>query len=102
MLLSNKDIEKIAHLARLQIDPKDIPAYCKDLSNILDLFSKMEQVNTDDVVPIAHPHPRQNSQRIRADEVTEHVLDEMPDFQKIAPATEADLYLVPEVIQQEQ
>ena len=38
MSLTDDDINAIAHLARLQIDPADLPRYSKDLSSILDLL----------------------------------------------------------------
>lgn len=44
MPLDASDIEKIAHLARLDIEPQDVPRYAADLSNILGLVSRMEQV----------------------------------------------------------
>jgi len=99
MSISSDDVKKIAHLARLQIDEVEIPAYGNDLSNILDLFEQMQLVDTKDIAPLAHPF--ETSQRLRADEVTENVIDDMIRFQKIAPQVEANLYLVPQVIEQE-
>ena len=55
----------------------------------------MDAVDTDGVVPMAHP--LHMSQRLRADEVTE--TDKREKFQSIAPQTEAGLYLVPKVIE---
>ena len=69
MSLEKSDVEKIAHLARLAIDEKDVPEYAKNLSNILDLVEQMSSVNTDDVTPMAHPLDA--TQRLRPDEVTE-------------------------------
>jgi aspartyl-tRNA(Asn)/glutamyl-tRNA(Gln) amidotransferase subunit C len=42
-------------------------------------------------------HARDLAQRLREDRVTER--DRHADFQKIAPETEAGLYLVPKVIE---
>ncbi len=42
-------------------------------------------------------HPLDAVQRLRADEVTES--DQREQFQRIAPATENGLYLVPKVIE---
>ena len=41
MSLDAKDVEKISHLARLQIDPEKKEAYAKDLSGILDFIAQM-------------------------------------------------------------
>ncbi|MEJ2140947.1 MAG: Asp-tRNA(Asn)/Glu-tRNA(Gln) amidotransferase subunit GatC [Gammaproteobacteria bacterium] len=95
MSLEKADVEKIAHLARLAIDEKDVPGYAKNLSSILDLVEQMSSVNTDDVTPMAHPLDA--TQRLRADEVTE--TDQRDHFQEIAPNVEDGLYLVPKVIE---
>ena len=95
MSLEKSDVEKIAHLARLAIDEKDVPEYVKNLSNILDLVEQMGSVNTDDVTPMAHPLDA--TQRLRADEVTE--TNQRDHFQKVAPNVEDGLYLVPKVIE---
>jgi aspartyl-tRNA(Asn)/glutamyl-tRNA(Gln) amidotransferase subunit C len=95
MELGPKDIEKIAYLARLRIEEEDIPAYADNLTHILDLVEQMNGVDTDGVVPMAHP--QNASQRLRPDEVTE--TDQRELFQANAPATEAGLYLVPKVIE---
>ncbi len=95
MSLEKNDVEKIAHLARLSIDDADIPGYVENLSNILQLVEQMASIDTDDVVPMAHPI--EASQRLREDEVTE--VDQRERFQRIAPAVENGLYLVPKVIE---
>ncbi len=95
MSLEKDDVEKIAHLARLSIDDADVPGYVENLSNILRLVEQMAGVDTDDVVPMAHPI--EASQRLREDEVTE--VDQRERFQRLAPAVENGLYLVPKVIE---
>ncbi len=95
MSLDSKDVEKIAHLARLAIDKADISGYAKNLSNILDLVEQMGQVDTDAVSPMAHP--LDEVQRLREDVVTEQ--DQRDHFQEHAPKTENGLYLVPRVIE---
>jgi aspartyl-tRNA(Asn)/glutamyl-tRNA(Gln) amidotransferase subunit C len=95
MSLTPTDIEKIAHLARLQIDDADVPHYSRDLSNIIDLVNQMEAVDTTGVTPMAHPQDA--VQRLREDVVTE--VNQRDVFQSVAPSTEAGLYLVPKVIE---
>jgi aspartyl-tRNA(Asn)/glutamyl-tRNA(Gln) amidotransferase subunit C len=94
MSLSNDEVEKIAYLARLQIDAGDIAQYAQDLSGILALVEQMEAVDTTGVEPMAHP--QDVTQRLRDDEVTE--TNQRDKFQKIAPLTESGLYLVPKVL----
>jgi aspartyl-tRNA(Asn)/glutamyl-tRNA(Gln) amidotransferase subunit C len=95
MTLTADDVKKIAHLARLGINQHDIETYAQDLSGILALMKQMGETNTDGVLPMAHPLDQ--SQRLRADEVTE--TNNRDNFQAIAPQVEAGLYLVPKVIE---
>ncbi len=94
MTIERTDIEKVAHLARIEIDEKSIEGYTRDLANILNLVDQMQAVNTDAIEPMAHPMDA--LQRLRPDQVTE--TDQREHFQQIAVATEAGLYLVPKVI----
>ncbi|WP_347989796.1 Asp-tRNA(Asn)/Glu-tRNA(Gln) amidotransferase subunit GatC [Methylomonas sp. AM2-LC] len=94
MSLTTDDVKKIAHLARLGIAEQDIEHYAKDLSGMLDLMTQMGSLDTQGVKPMAHPLDQ--TQRLRADVVTE--TDQRQRFQSIAPQTEAGLYLVPKVI----
>ena len=95
MSLDAKEVEKIAHLARLAISAADVPEYARNLSRILDLVEQMNAVDTDNVTPMAHP--LELSQRLRPDQVTES--DQREHFQAIAPRVEDGLYLVPKLIE---
>ena len=95
MALDAEDVEKIAHLARLGINPDDIPGYARNLTDILAFVEQLNAVDTTGVEPLAHP--LEAIQRLRPDVVTE--TDERELFQSIAPQTEAGLYLVPRVIE---
>lgn len=94
MSLTADEVKKMAYLARLGIDEKDIDAYAKDLSNMLDLMTQMGETNTDDIQPMAHPMDQ--VQRLRTDTISEN--DQREHFQSIAPQVEAGLYLVPKVL----
>nr|VFK61684.1 MAG: aspartyl/glutamyl-tRNA(Asn/Gln) amidotransferase subunit C [Candidatus Kentron sp. TUN] len=89
------EIEKIAYLARLTVDPEDIVHYEHDLSNILELVKQMEEVDTSRIIPMAHPLDA--IQRFRYDMITEE--DQRKHFQGNAPLVDAGLYLVPKVIE---
>jgi len=95
MSLTQEDVKKIAHLARLSIGDADIPAYEKELSNILGLVEQMNTADTSNVSPMAHPLDM--AQRLRDDVVTEE--NHRDEYQSIAPSTEKGLYLVPQVIE---
>lgn len=95
MSLTASDVKKIAHLARLGIDEQDVESYANDLSGMLDLMTQMSELDTDNVIPMAHPLDQ--IQRLRPDVVTEH--NQREHFQAIAPQVEDGLYLVPKVIE---
>jgi aspartyl-tRNA(Asn)/glutamyl-tRNA(Gln) amidotransferase subunit C len=95
MSLSNADVAKIAHLARLAVDPADAEALGRELSTILDLVAQMDAANTKGVSPMAHPLDM--AQRLRPDRVTES--DQRAVYQAGAPAVENGLFLVPKVIE---
>jgi len=95
MSIGPDDINQIAHLARLKIDEKDIPKLKADLGNILSLVDQLQAVNTDDIIPMAHPMDA--VQILRKDVVTE--TNNRDKYQKVAPNTEDGLYLVPKVIE---
>lgn len=95
MSLDRSDVDKIAHLARLQIEEQDAPEYAQNLTSILDLVDQMQAVDTAHVSPMAHPLDA--VQRLRCDKVTE--ADQREQLQSVAPATENGLFLVPKVIE---
>ena len=95
MSLQKKDVEKIAHLARLAISETDIPVYADNLSSILSLVEQMNTVDTTNIPPMAHP--LNESQRLREDVVTE--TNQRDLLQQNSPAVENGLFLVPKVIE---
>jgi aspartyl-tRNA(Asn)/glutamyl-tRNA(Gln) amidotransferase subunit C len=95
MPLERHEVEKIAHLSRLSLSEEQIPFYASNLSKILDLVTQMNQLDTENILPLAHPLEHL-TQRLREDEVTE--VNQRELFQSIAPKVEAGLYLVPKVI----
>jgi aspartyl-tRNA(Asn)/glutamyl-tRNA(Gln) amidotransferase subunit C len=95
MSLDREQIRRIAHLARLQISEQEAAAYAETLSRILGLIEQMNAVDTAEVAPMAHPN--EAGLRLREDVITE--TDQREKFQRIAPAVEAGLYLVPKVIE---
>lgn len=96
MTLTRRDVENIAHLARLRISEEELPAYVGSLSRIIDFVEQLGSADTAEVTPLAHPLEDQ-VQRLRADAVTE--TDRRDLYQQNAPQVEAGLYLVPKVIE---
>jgi aspartyl-tRNA(Asn)/glutamyl-tRNA(Gln) amidotransferase subunit C len=95
MAISRNDVEKIAHLARLNITEENIMAATERLSNVLAMVDQLQAIDTTGIAPLAHP--LDTVQRLRADVVTETNQREL--LLKNAPAAQDGLFLVPRVIE---
>lgn len=95
MSLSRNDIEQIGRLARLEVAESEMDGYVEKLSQILELVEQLQSVDTQGVLPMAHPLDM--VQRLRVDEVTE--TDQRDKLQENARDVENGLYTVPKVIE---
>ena len=95
MAIELKDVENIAHLARLQLSPAEQQEALNSISSILELIDQMQAVDTTGVEPLAHASAA--SQRLREDVVTEP--DQRDLLLKLAPHADKGLYLVPKVLE---
>jgi len=95
MSIDLTDVENIAHLARLHLTEAEKKEAAGSMSNILELIDQMQSVDTDNVIPLAHP--LDSVQRLREDKITE--TNQRDEFQKIAPEIDKGLFLVPKVIE---
>ena len=94
MTIERTDIEKLAELARIELNDATIAETTQSIADVLALVNQLQAADTEGVEPMAHPTDA--VQRLRPDTVTES--NQREAFQAIAPATEAGLYLVPKVI----
>jgi len=95
MTLERDDVEKIAHLARIAVEPEELDLLQQELAGILHLVEQMEKLDTAGITPMAHPLDM--PQRLRPDVVTEE--NHRDEYQAVAPLVENGLYLVPRVIE---
>ena len=95
MSLSLDDVRRIAHLARIEVTDAEAAAVQGELNGILGLVEQLQAADTRGIEPMSHA--RDVGLRLREDAVTE--ADQHRTFQAIAPQVEADLYLVPKVIE---
>ena len=95
MSLTTQDVQKVARLARLAMDEKEIETARSQLSEIFTLIAEMQAVDTSGIEPMSHAQDL--SQRLRSDVVTE--TNQREAFQAVAPQVEGGLYLVPQVIE---
>jgi len=94
-VLTPEDIRRLCRLARVEITSAEIADVSAKLSSIVSMVDQLQAVDTQGVVPMAHPLDR--PQRLREDRVTDSDHHEL--YQRNAPLVERDLYLVPKVIE---
>ena len=95
MALTLDDIHRIAHLARIEIDAGAAAEVHAKLTSIFALINELQAIDTTGIVPMSHA--QDVALALREDRVTEP--DRHAEFQRLAPAVEDDLYLVPRVIE---
>jgi aspartyl-tRNA(Asn)/glutamyl-tRNA(Gln) amidotransferase subunit C len=95
MALTLDDIQRIAHLARIEIDAASAADVQGKLTAIFGMINELQAIDTTGIVPMSHAQDL--ALPMRGDEVTE--ADRHAAFQKLAPAVEDGLYLVPKVIE---
>lgn len=93
--VSRQEILEVARLARLGVDEDTASSYADDISKVLKLMQTLGSVDTTDIKPLSNIH--EVCQELRAD-VAKHDINRERN-QSMAPAVEAGLYLVPQVIE---
>lgn len=99
MSLSSQEIDRIATLARLQLQPAEAERIREQINGFFTIVDAMQAVDTQGVEPLAHPVAaiQEVALRLRADAVSEP--NQREANQQSAPAVEQGLFLVPKVIE---
>jgi aspartyl-tRNA(Asn)/glutamyl-tRNA(Gln) amidotransferase subunit C len=99
MSLSPQDVQRIAHLARLELSDAEQAAMLVQLNGFFAIVEQMGAVETAGIEPLYTPLSAvtEVTLRLRDDAVTENVDREAN--QRSAPAVEDGLFLVPKVIE---
>jgi len=99
MSLTPDDVSRIAHLARLELQPAESQALLGNLNDFFKIVDQMSAVDTAGIEPLYTPLSavQQVQLRLRDDAVTES--DQRELNQRSAPAVEDGLFLVPKVIE---
>ena len=95
MKIDKNTLRKIAHLGRLELDPKHEESMTKSLTSILDWVEKLSEVNTENVEPLIHMSEEVNV--FREDVVKPHL--EHEKGLKNAPKKDQDYFRVPKVLE---
>ena len=94
MSLTPEQVRHIARLARLGIEDSEVKRFAGQLSEILDYFERLRQVNTEDVPPTAHTLPLHNV--FRTDDTAPSLVPEQTLAN--APQRDGDLFKVRAVL----
>ena len=100
MSLDLSDVKRLARLAQLDLDEQQAVRTLDKLNGIFALVEQMRAVDTAGIEPLNHPvaaHEAALALRLREDAVTEP--DCRDEYQRVAPAVQDGLYLVPKVIE---
>lgn len=54
MALTREEVERVAALARLRLEPDEVTRLTADLAHILDAFTSLQRLDTTGVEPTAH------------------------------------------------
>lgn len=95
MAIGIKEVEYVAHLARLELTPEEKEIFARQLDKILEYIGKLNEVDTTDIEPTTHVLPLKNVFRQDKQESSLPVEDVL----KNAPAKERNLFKVPQVIE---
>ena len=99
MSLNAQDIDRIANLARLQLQPAEADRMREQINGFFSIVEAMQAVDTAGIEPLAHPVAaiQEVQLRLRDDVVSEP--NNREANQQSAPAVERGLFLVPKVIE---
>lgn len=99
MPLTPADVSRIAHLARIELQPDEQAAMLGQLNGFFRIVEQMSAVDTRGVEPLYTPLSAVQAAalRLRDDSVTE--TNQRERNQQSAPAVEDGLFLVPKVIE---
>jgi aspartyl-tRNA(Asn)/glutamyl-tRNA(Gln) amidotransferase subunit C len=99
MALTPQDAQRLAHLARLELQTAEQALMLTQLNDFFSIVERMSAVDTSGVEPLYTPLSavQEVALRLREDEVTE--TDQRSLNQRSAPAVEDGLFLVPKVLE---
>lgn len=94
-MITQKDVQYIAHLSRIHVADDEATALAKDLEKILVYIEKLKTLNVDQIKPTSHVLPIENV--FREDHVTGSL--ERDQVMKMAVHHDKGFFKVPQVIE---
>lgn len=95
MKIDQATLQKLAHLARLNFDTQGAEKMSKDLSQVLKWIDQLQEVPTEEVIPLTNMSKEINA--FRADEVGNQFTQEQA--LENAPKQENGFFTVPKVME---
>jgi len=92
-MITIKDVEHVAKLARLELTDEEKEKYTTQLGSILKYVEQMNEIDTTDVEPMSHPLPVVNV--MREDET--HYEQTKEELMANAPEEENGFFRVPKI-----
>lgn len=95
MTIDKETVEKVAHLARLELSAGETDEMIKDMSKILDFMAKLNEIDTSGIEPLVYMTDEVNV--LREDVVKQEVTHQ--EALQNAPKHDDDYFLVAKVIE---
>lgn len=94
MSISKSDVERVAVLSRLLFTQDELLKLRDEMQNVVDYFQQLDQVDTTDIAPMAHPIDVEN---VFCDDSPQPSLPRELALRN-APKADAECYRVPAVL----
>lgn len=97
-MIDREQVHKVAHLARLDLTPDEEEKFTTQLSDILEYFEQLSELDTDEVQPTARAIDMSNVTRpdqLQPYENRETILNSAPDRESTA---QGDFFKVPQIL----
>lgn len=93
-MIDEKEVKYIADLASLELSKDEVEKFSKQLSEILDYVEKLDELDTEEIVPTAYTIPVKNV--LRDDEIEQSL--ELQKVLKNAPESKDNQFRVPKIM----
>lgn len=95
MSVDSATVRRVARLARLEVDEKDVPRLEGELNAILAFVEQLNEVNVEGVAPLTSVV--EQDMKMRDDVVADGNYPK--DVTRNAPASEDDFFMVPKIVE---
>ncbi len=95
MAIDKNTVKYVAHLARIELEPKELEKLSGQLQDILGFIDKLKKIEIKDISPTSHILPLNNV--LREDNLKESLSSKKALMN--APLKEGNFFVVPKVIE---